>query len=467
MVRPAALVVVLAAACGATAHPAAPVPLTADELALAARLDATIQRAFADRPMAGLSIAVLRHGHMLLARGYGQADLETHTPAAADTIYRYASITKSFTAAAILALARQGKLTIDDPVSRYVPDADMHGKPITIRNLLNHTSGLKDYTELDGFTAHMAEPMTRAALVDLVDAHPLNFEPGSRWAYSNTGYYLLGLVIEKVTGEAYADAVARLVIAPAGLPDTRYCARTMTGPRDAHAYRIVDDKLAPAAPIDMAHPYAAGALCGTAPDLVHWLTALAGRRGEDASAWTQMTTPVTLTDGAHFDYGMGLQLGVLGGHRRVGHNGGINGYGAQMDYYPDDDLAIAAIDNNESGAASRIAEDVARVALGIPEAQVLDLPISAADGAALVGRYDFPEVGVQLDVRLRDGLLEAASVGGDEAARSWLRLQAQGDHVFVVPKAGLRLTFVIAGAEAASVEVEQGGATVHGQRVAP
>ncbi|MCE9577982.1 MAG: beta-lactamase family protein [Deltaproteobacteria bacterium] len=469
MARLAALLTLALAACGPAhptpAAPPPPPPLSAADTALAAQLDTAAQAVLAARPYAGLSVAVLRHGTVIFARGYGQADRAAKTPAAADTIYRYASISKSFTAAAILELARQGKLAIDDPVTRYVPDTETHGKTITLRQLLGHTSGIKDYTEIDAFVKHMAEPMSRAALVDLFDAEPLNFEPGSRWSYSNSGYYLLGLVIEKVTGEPYADAVKRLVITPAGLPDTAYCPQTMTGAREARPYRTVDGALTDATAIDMAHPYAAGSLCGTAPDLVHWLDALANHRGVDAGLWPQMITPVTLTDGTHFNYGMGLQVSQWKGHRRVGHNGGINGFGSQMDDYPDDDLVIAAIDNDESSLATEVAERLARVALAIPEDKLLDLPISAADGPRYVGTFDFPEAQIKLAIRFENGVLEAGNLDPQGQVGRWLRLRSQGERVFEIPEVQARLTFVVEGDRATALDVEQSAATLHGTRV--
>jgi D-alanyl-D-alanine carboxypeptidase len=456
-------------ACGG-ATPAAPPkpeakPLSAADARLAAELDAVVAKAIEGQPMAGVSVVVTRGDATILAKGYGLADVEAKRAAAADTIYRIGSVTKSFTAAMILALDSAGELRIDDPLSVYLPHYDAHGKTITLRHLLTHTSGIKGYTELDAFGARMAEAFPRDELVAMFEAEPLMFEPGTRWSYSNSGYYLLGLVIEKVTGKPYADAVRELAIQPAGLVDTSYCPQQMTTERQARPYAVKDGAVVPAAPLDMEHPYAAGSLCSTAVDLARWIRALASGRVVNATTWPQMITPVTLNDGTSFPYGFGLQTGPLGDHPKIGHGGGINGFISAMDMFPADELVIVVLTNSETELAPQISKQLAQAVLKIEEKPVADLPLDAATATAYVGRYDFPEIGLKLEVKYEDGKLQTANLDAQGKPLGWLPVRSQGDHVFAAPEVGATLTFLVEGEHAVALEVDQGGARFRGALV--
>jgi CubicO group peptidase (beta-lactamase class C family) len=453
------------AACGGASPPPPAAPeskLTADQQQLADRLDATVKRAIAGKPMAGLSVAVVARGDLVLARGYGFADLGAKRPAAADTIYRVGSITKSFTAAVIVKLAAQGKLAIDDPITRYLPGYDTHGATITIRHLLNHTSGIPGYTEIEAFWPRAAQSFPRAELVKMFEPLPLKFPPGSRWSYSNSGYYLLGLIIEKVTGGTYAQALRDQLFAPAKLGSSTYCADEQNGPRDARPYELKGGKPVPAEPIEMDHPYAAGAICSTVTDLAVWLRALASHTIVTADQWTEMTTPVKLTDGTTFPYGFGLMTSSLDGHARVGHNGGINGFHTTMAYYPADDLLIVAMANTGGGLVEDVGEQLARTALDLPAPVILDEPLTAEQAAAYTGRYEFADVPIKLELRYHDGKLEAANLGPDGNPIKFLPLRHQGNHVFAAPEVKATMTFTIEAGRATAITVEQGGLKLRG-----
>jgi CubicO group peptidase (beta-lactamase class C family) len=456
----AALVAAALVACSHAPPPAATAPAAGHDSPLAAKVESLAQDALAHTPVAGFSITVVSHGEVVLSRGYGLADVEHRTPTAADSIFRIGSITKQFTAAAILQLAAAGKLSIDDKLGKYLPDFG-YGDQITLRQLLTHTSGLKDYTALPWFDEHMADAFPRAELVAKIAAEPLGFTPGARWSYSNSGYYLLGLVIEKVSGQSYADYVQQHVLAPAGLADTAYCPPTQDYPRAAHGYQVKDAKVVPAAPLDMAHPYAAGSLCSTAPDLVAWMKALAHGKVVDAAAWQQMITPVALAGGKPYPYGFGLFVSDLGGHPRIGHGGGINGFVSALAYYPDDDLYVAVLVDTVSSLADELGASIARAALGVTEPPLGDEPIAAADAAALAGKYDFPDVGLVVDITVEDGQVFAQNEGG---ARK-LRLRRQGDGSYQIPEAKARLVFELEDGQVKRLSVTQGGLTFTGTRV--
>jgi D-alanyl-D-alanine carboxypeptidase len=459
------IAVALAAGCSnGTAAKGSTTPRPASPHAeLAARLDAVAARALAREgaAVAGFSVAVAWRGDVVLARGYGLADTGKKQPVTPDSIFRIGSVTKQFTAAAIMKLAAAGKVGLDDEITRYLPDYPVRGKALTIRQLLTHTSGVKSYTELPWFHQHMHERIPRAELVAKFAAEPLDFDPGARWHYSNSGYYLLGLVIEKASGQSYADYLEASVFRPAGLAHTSYCPDAQDYPRAAVGYSPKAGKLELPAPLSMDHPFAAGALCSTATDLVTWARALAGHRIVDEAAWKQMTTPVVLADGTKFAYGFGLFFADLSGHPSIGHNGGINGFASALIVYPADDLYIAVLVNSEGSVADLLSTELARAALRIPEPRVVDVPIPAADAAAIAGTYRFEAVGISVEVHVDKGNVMIRNAGGARSAR----LQSQGDGNYLVPELKARVMFEFKGGKVIKMRIEQNGAAIEGNRV--
>lgn len=251
--------------------------------ALGARVDTAVEDALREMPVARLSLAVVRDGQPILAKGYGYADLAERVPASAATIYRLASITKEFTAAAILHFAEQGRLSLDDPISDYLPDYTGEGRRITIRQLLSHTSGLSDVAAIPLLEEAGAVGMDRGQLIDLVASQPLDAEPGTEHSYSNVGFILLGIVIEHVTGSTYADYLQEEILGPLGLDRTFQCPNEQRpDDRWAHGYDIQSGNWLRALrlgrspafvdppPINMNVVSSAGALCSTATDLARW-----------------------------------------------------------------------------------------------------------------------------------------------------------------------------------------------------
>jgi CubicO group peptidase (beta-lactamase class C family) len=250
------LSILVVAACGASAT-----SLKQDlpQPPLAQKLDKIVTDALAEQPSAGLSLAVYRDGKAILVKGFGKADLENDVAADARTVYRIGSITKQFTAVAIMQLVEHGRLSLDDDVSKYVDfPAIFKGKKVTVRQLLTHTSGIMSYTEVRELLT-MVRALSHAELLAYVKDAPFDFEPGTSWKYDNTGYYLLGMIVEKVSGSAYADYLAANVFGRAGLADTSYCLDQPLIPRRARGYGIdASGKLVNADPIHMSIPFAAG-----------------------------------------------------------------------------------------------------------------------------------------------------------------------------------------------------------------
>lgn len=319
---------------------------------------------------AGISVGIARDGRTLLAKGYGLADIENDVPATAETVYRIGSITKQFTAAAILRLVEQEELSLDSDLATLLPDFPTEGHTVTVEQLLNHTSGIPSYTSLgDPFWAVSRLDLSHDELLALVNEPSFDFAPGAEWRYNNTGYYLLGLILERLTERDYATLMREEIFAPLGLDATTYCGEREIIPHRAEGYDRVDGQLLNDEMLSMNLPYAAGALCSTVGDLIAWQQALAGGEVVSAGSYEAMITPRALADGSPLTYGFGLGVGELEGHARISHGGGINGFVSMLARYPDDDLDVVVLTNTGGPVASKLAEQVARAALGleIPE----------------------------------------------------------------------------------------------------
>jgi CubicO group peptidase (beta-lactamase class C family) len=353
--RLAVVLALMSAACAAQPGEISTTAVEADQ-AMGARVDTAAADALREIAAAGFSVAVVRDGRLVLAKGYGYANLAERVPASATTIYRLASITKEFTAAAILHLAERGRLSLDDPISDYLPDYPGDGQRITIRQLLSHTSGLSDASVLPLLEESGGVGIDRNELIDLVAAQPLDSEPGAEHSYSNVGYILLGILIEHVTGRAYADYIVKEILRPLGLDRTFQCPDEQRPDNGwAHGYDIQYGNWPRALrlgrppafidppPIDMGVVSSAGALCSTATDLARWPGLL--RSFLDPGSFREMSRPTVLADGTEVPYGLGLQIRRFGSHPALSHGGVVNGFVSLLAEFPDDDLSVAMLVN--------------------------------------------------------------------------------------------------------------------------
>jgi D-alanyl-D-alanine carboxypeptidase len=343
--------------------PAAP-PATRAELV--ARLDSLASAFLADGPSVGAEVAVVRGGDTLLLRGYGLADREARRATTVDQRFRIGSLTKQFTAAAIMRLAERGKLSLDDDLSRWVPEFPLQGHRVTLRQLLNHTAGIHNYTDSPAWRKRWADDLRPLQVVDFVARDTFDFAPGTRSSYSNTGYMLLGLVVERASGRPYAEFVRRELVAPLGLRHTSYCPSHPQGAEWASGYDVRNDSVVPAEYLSMTQPYAAGALCSTVGDFVAWQRALAAGRVVSPASYARMTTPDTLANGERLSYGFGLGVGQYKGHRMVLHDGGINGFNTSALRLPDDSLDVVVFSNTEGSGSGRLVQNLTRAVLGLP-----------------------------------------------------------------------------------------------------
>lgn len=335
-----------------------------------AAVDSIVQAAMREGPLAGVSVAITRGGEPILVRGYGHADLEHGVPVSENTVFRIGSVTKQFTAAAIMRLVEQGRIDLQDPVSEYLDGLPAWADEVSIHHLLNHTSGVKSYTSLGPeWMEIMPLDLTHEKMVALFRDRPVDFTPGERYLYNNSGYYLLGMILEEVTGQPYAEHLQSTFYEPLDLDATVYCSEGPLIPHRAEGYVLEDGSFRNDPPIGMTQPFSAGALCSTAADLARWARALAHGDVVSTDSYRHMTTPTRLTGGEERSYGYGLGMGELGGEPYVAHGGGINGFISQLAYYPEADVAIAVLSNSQNANAPAIEKQITRRLLGIPESE--------------------------------------------------------------------------------------------------
>jgi D-alanyl-D-alanine carboxypeptidase len=381
-------VVALQSSAGAQSTRAATVGR--DVIARAA--DSLANAALKNGPVAALSIAVVRGSDTVVMKGYGLANIENEVPATAQTVYRIGSVTKQFTSVAIMRLIEQAKLSLDDEVTKYIPNAPTQGRRVLVRHLLNHTSGIPSYTDVGpAFGRKMRLDLPHDSLLAIVREDSLQFEPGTHFYYNNTGYYMLGMIVEKVTGKSYGEYLNDSLFVPNRLSSSVYCSTAPLIKRRAQGYDRRPTGLVNTDYISMNLPYAAGSLCSSVGDLVAWTRLLHSGNLVNARSFSTMTTPVKLSSGRPMAYGYGLFMDTLGSHRRIHHGGGINGFISELAHYPNDSLTVVVLANTAPAPSEQLAENIARVAFGMPLRSAptppADLPIAADEIARLSGNY--------------------------------------------------------------------------------
>jgi CubicO group peptidase (beta-lactamase class C family) len=304
------------------------------------------------------AVLVARHGEILLDQAYGLANREWQIPNMPSTRFRIGSITKQFTAAAILLLEEQGRLRIDDALVNFLPDVPAAWRPITLRQLLSHTSGIPSFTSLPDLAVLRRSPLElEKGLARLYDL-PLEFEPGEKYSYSNSGYLLLGLIIEQVSGQGYGAFLRGQILQPLGLKDTDCDSNTAIIPLRASGYVINAGRHENAPYINMEVAHAAGALYSTTHDLLHWTRALFGGRLLSAASLGKMTAP------GKGNYGLGLVVQTVNGRKLIEHAGSIEGFNSHLAHYPGSGITVVVLANINGAAATKLAGQLGDLAHG-------------------------------------------------------------------------------------------------------
>ena len=337
----------------------------------------------------GLAVIVVRKGQTLHRAAYGMANVELGVALQPDHVLRIGSVTKQFTSAAIMMLAEEGKLAVTDPITKFLPDYPAQGKTITIEHLLTHTSGIQSYTDMPKWRSMFRQDMSLTELIDLFKNEPMQFEPGARWRYNNSGYILLGAIIEKASGKKYADFVQERIFTPLGMNDTRYDVTEQVIPRRAAGYGKSGERIVNAQYLSMTQPYAAGSLISTVDDLAKWDAGLAAGRVVNADSLAKIFTSYALASGSDSSYGYGWSIGRYEGRAVQEHGGGIHGFRSYVLRIPSDGVYVAVLSNIAAAAPSpdMLARKAAAIAIGKPLVNPPAVAMTAEQLDAYVGRY--------------------------------------------------------------------------------
>lgn len=326
---------------------------------ISAKVEEYINAAVKEEFFSG-SILVAKNGKPIINKAYGMANYELSVPNTPDTIFRLGSITKQFTATAIMRLQEKEKLNVNDSICKYLENCSPAWQTVTIRNLLTHTSGIPDYTSLPDFKKSASQPLTNAELIARFKDMPLEFAVGEGYRYSNTAYNLLGAIIEKVSGKTYADYLQENIFAPLKMKNTGYDVSSKVIKNRAAGYLIDKNSMSNADFLDMSIPYSAGAIYSTTGDLLIWDQALETEKILSRKSLEEMFTPFKN------DYGFGFGITEYLGHKEIYHGGGIFGFATQFSRFPDDKITIIVLSNNQRTEAGKITNSLAAIIFGKP-----------------------------------------------------------------------------------------------------
>jgi len=395
---------------------------------LASRIDTAIAPFFkADMP--GATVIVVKDGKPVLRRAYGMADTTKGVKMRPEMALRLGSITKQFTSTAILMLVEEGRLSLDDDITKHLPAFPAKGKKITIEHLLTHTSGIPSYTGKPGYVLAMGRDVSVTQMIDSFKNDPLEFEPGSQYRYNNSGYFLLGAIIEKISGQTYAAFLEQRIFKPLGMQDTYYEGLGHSRAPVAAGHSRNAQGFGAAMPLSMTQPYAAGALVSTVDDLARWDAAIGAGRLLKPASWQRAFTPYRLSDGKLAGYGYGWDINTLQGERAIGHGGAINGFSTYALRFPEQKTYVAVLVNSDSGPANPglVARKAAGIAIGKPYREFKEVALDGAALDAVTGTFEV-EKGVQrVFRRSADGLVMQRS------GRPPIPLKAASTNTFFMP----------------------------------
>lgn len=427
-------------------------PVAAQDVA---RMDQVV-RASSEADAFSGAVLVARDGRILLDQGYGLANREWNIPNDGDAKFRLGSLSKQFTAVAIMLLNQQGKLDLDAPIKTWLPDAPAAWDAITPRHLLSHTAGIPNFTTFPDYESQKTRPATLAELIARFSDRPLAFAPGAQFAYSNSGYILLSAIIEAASGQTYADFVTANLFAPLGMTDSGYDRHDAILPRRVSGYTPGASGVVNADYVDMSIPTGAGALYSTTHDLLKWEHGLFGGRVLNPQSLTALTTPV------RNGYAMGLMVSETDGKKLVWHNGAIEGFNTYMAYDPGDRTAVIVLGNLNGEAPDKLVAALVTLARGgtvtlARERRAVTLSPQALQ--AYEGVYNLAPT-FALTVSVVDGKLMAQATGQPAFA-----LTAEAEDAFYLTAVDAQITFTRDAAGAVDgLVLHQGGRDMPAKR---
>ena len=346
----------------------------------------------------GASIIVTRHGKPVFRKGYGMANLELGVAIEPHMVFRLGSITKQFTAVCILMLMEQGKLDLQDEITKYLPDYPMHGHKITIEHLLTHTSGIKSYTNIPEIRTSMRKDMTLEELVDSFKPLPMEFAPGESYNYNNSAFVMLGLVIEKVSGMKYAEFLQKNIFEPLGMDHTYFDMANTLIPGRVSGYQVAGDKFENCEYISMTMPHAAGSMASSVDDMAKWDAALYTEKLVKQDSLKKAWTPFTLNNGVSTGYGYGWASAHYQGHDMITHGGGINGFITDGFRFPNEQIYVCILTNCMRLIPDNLAFKIGALAAGKPYQEPVAVPFDPAAYPRYQAVYKAQKIGVEIPV---------------------------------------------------------------------
>ena len=333
-----------------TAHAQAPVD---------ARIDSVVRAEMTRQRIPGVAVAIVKRGTVMMAKGFGESNVELHTPVTAETMFQSGSVGKQFTSAGVMTLVEEAKIGLADPITKYFPDAPATWRGITVRHLLTHTSGIPDYTT---DAMDYRRDYTEDELAKMAFGLKPEFAPGSRWNYSNTGYVLLGIIVHKASGKFYGDLLRERVFTPLGMKTARVISEADIIANRAAGYRMSQGQLKNQEWVSpVLNTTADGSLYLSLNDYIAWDRGLREKKVLSADSWATINTPVTLTSGRRYPYGFGWSVDTVAGQLRIHHGGAWQGFQTYISRYMGDDVTIVALSNLGASQPGLIVDGIAAV----------------------------------------------------------------------------------------------------------
>lgn len=363
----------------------------------------------ADEP--GVSFLVAKDGKPIYRKAYGKANLELDVNLKPENVFEIGSITKQFTAVAILMLEEQGKLKIEDQITKFIPDYPTNNKIITIHHLLNHTSGIKSYTGMESFMKITRKDMTPKELIDIFKNEPMDFDPGEHFLYNNSGYIILGHIIEVVTGGTYEDFIEKKIFEQIGMNSSYYGSMKELIKNRAYGYQQKEEKYVNADYLSLTLPYAAGSLMSTVDDLLKWQNAISANTFIKRTSLEKAINGSILNNGEEINYGYGWGKIILQGSKGYSHSGGIFGYTTDGIFLEKENVYVIGLTNCSCKKVANITRSIAAIVIGKPILDKKDaITVSEDKLKKWVGAYQFDE-NIIRHVILRDGQLYSLREG--------------------------------------------------------
>jgi CubicO group peptidase (beta-lactamase class C family) len=361
----------------------------------------------------GITALVYKNGETLYRKAFGMANLELGVKMTPEHVFELGSITKQFTAVSILMLMEQGKLSLEDEITKFLPDYPTNGQRITVHHLLNHTSGIKSYTNMGDLISFARIDRTPIEIIDYFKNAPMDFNPGEKWNYNNSGYILLGFIIEKVSGKSYADFIQEHIFEPLGMKNSFYGSKTKLIPKRASGYQPSEEGFRNADFISMTLPYAAGSLMSNVDDMLRWHKAIQNNELIKESSKKLAFTNTLLNDGKNTNYGYGWQIDEIQDLPSIEHGGGIFGYVTHGVYVPDENIYVILLTNRNGSSPQEIAVKMAALAMGKPYPDAESgIALSNEKLEKWVGNYEF-ENEVIRSITMKDGSLFSRRDGSE------------------------------------------------------